>query len=293
MIYLIVVNFTLFAVIFHQILYWHWFWQLKEYRLDRVRASFATKYDWLKAIKEQFDLRRWFRPKLTVRLAITGAISFLIESLSWLYLNLLYLTLGFTASQPLILQQIGGNIILVAVAPLTIPISLALTSPVFILAKKILVYVAKQKMNHFKGTVIGITGSYGKTSTKELLAFVLSQKHKVAKTERNDNSEIGVAKTVLRLKGDENFFVVEMGAYKIGEIKQICDTVKPKIGIITGLGDQHLALFGSLDNLRKAKYELVDSLPNNGFRLIAGVDFSSDRPDEFSRSASSFTGGGR
>lgn len=129
-------------------------------------------------------------------------------------------------------------------------------------------------MSNFKGTVIGVTGSFGKSSTKELLAAILSEKFKVDKTQKNNNSEIGVAQTVLKLKTNSDIFVVEMGAYKIGEIKAICNIVKPKIGIITGLGDQHLGLFGSLSNIKKAKYELIESLPKNGFSLIADKDFS-------------------
>lgn len=128
-------------------------------------------------------------------------------------------------------------------------------------------------MKTFKGVVIGVTGSYGKSSTKELLYQVLKTKFKVAKTPGNTNSEIGVAQSLLSLKGDEEVFIVEMGAYKMGEIKAICNIVRPKIGVITGLGDQHLSLFGSLENLRRAKYELVESLPKDGLALVADKDF--------------------
>lgn len=129
-------------------------------------------------------------------------------------------------------------------------------------------------MRNFPGLVIGITGSYGKSSTKELLAQVLSLKYKVAKTEGNDNSEIGVAQRVLKLAGNEEVFIAEMGAYSRGEIRSICEIVKPKIGIITGIGDQHLGLFGSLEDIKKTKYELVESLPKDDLGLVADVDFS-------------------
>ena len=117
--------------------------------------------------------------------------------------------------------------------------------------------------------VIGITGSYGKTSVKEILAHLLTSKYKVCKTRGTDNTAIGVAKTILKnLNQSHQLFVVEMGAYTKGEIKKICNLVKPSIGIITGITNQHLGLFGSLDNIIKAKYELIKSLPANGLAVF-------------------------
>lgn len=132
-------------------------------------------------------------------------------------------------------------------------------------------------MKDFKGIVVGITGSYGKSSTKELLAAVLSKKFKIAMTSKNVNSEIGVAQTVLDWSDEIEIGIVEMGAYKIGEIKAICGIVHPQIGIITGIGDQHLSLFGSLKNIKKAKYELIESLPKNGKAFIAGKNFTENK----------------
>lgn len=218
---------------FHQTLYWVWFWQIKEYRRDRFLAGISKKN-----FLDQYNLRYWPRPKLTARAVITLLVAQLF---------------------------IGVNFLL---APLTIALAVGIVTPIFILYKK---YLIKKATGKFKGLVIGITGSYGKSSTKELLAHVLSLKFKVAKTPKNINSEIGVAQTVLKLKGDEEVFIVEMGAYKRGEIKAICEMVKPKIGIITGIGDQHLGLFGSLENLKKAKYELVDVTEKS---FIAEKDFS-------------------
>jgi len=117
--------------------------------------------------------------------------------------------------------------------------------------------------------VIGITGSYGKSSTKEFLATILSAKYKVCKTSANRNSEIGVAETVLReLKPEHEIFIVEMGAYRTGEIKAICDIVHPTIGVLTAVSEQHLALFGSLEATKKAKYELIEALPENGIAIF-------------------------
>lgn len=227
-----------FIVFIHQVLYWIWLWQLKEYRLDRFKGGFSWK-----CLIQQFDLRVWWQPKLTLR-AVLSAILALI---------------------------LNGAIVL---TPLSCALAVGLVSPVFIFWKEILVWRAKRKLAGFKGTVIGITGSYGKSSTKEMLAQVLSSRFQILATQGNNNSEIGVAQTVLKkLKGDEDFFIVEMGAYKIGEIRDICKIVRPKVGIITGIGDQHLELFGSLENIRQAKYELIDSLPTDGFGLVADKDF--------------------
>jgi len=91
------------------------------------------------------------------------------------------------------------------------------------------------------------------------------KKYRIAKTDANQNTDVGVAISILNnLKRDTEFFIVEMGAYKKGEIKTICDFVKPKYGIITALGNQHLELFGSKKNLIEAKSELLKCLPKNG-----------------------------
>jgi UDP-N-acetylmuramoyl-tripeptide--D-alanyl-D-alanine ligase len=122
-------------------------------------------------------------------------------------------------------------------------------------------------MKHVR--TIGITGSYGKTSTKEFLFSILSSRYKVAKTSGNNNTNMGVAATVLRDVDDSyDFFLCEMGAYRIGEIKEICAIAQPVGGILTGINEQHLNLFGSLENTKRGKFELLQSLPKDGFAVI-------------------------
>ena len=135
--------------------------------------------------------------------------------------------------------------------------------------------IVKKAEKKIKGlaelTTIGIAGSYGKTSTKEILYFLLSEKYNVLKTEANINTQMGVAKTALNFLGEKHkFFICEMAAYKKGEIKSISDIVKPKIGILTGVNEQHLALFGSQENIIKGKYELIESLPSDGLAIFNG-----------------------
>jgi UDP-N-acetylmuramoyl-tripeptide--D-alanyl-D-alanine ligase len=131
---------------------------------------------------------------------------------------------------------------------------------------------AKEKIAGRKDLIIiGITGSYGKTSTKEFLAAILSKKFKVLKTDKHQNSEIGISQCILdNLASEHQVFVVEMGAYGVGGIKLLCDIVRPKIGILTGINEQHLSLFGSQANIIQTKYELIKSLPKDGLAIFNG-----------------------
>jgi len=125
-------------------------------------------------------------------------------------------------------------------------------------AKRIL-----KSMPHLK--VIGITGSYGKTSVKHFLTRILSEKYNVVMTPGSYNTPMGVTITVRNhLKPIHEVFVCEMGAKQIGDIKELCDLANPQIGILTAVADQHLDTFGSIENIQKGKFELIDSLPSSG-----------------------------
>ncbi len=125
-------------------------------------------------------------------------------------------------------------------------------------AKKIL-------SSHRDLTVIGITGSYGKTSTKYFLTKILSSKYNVLMTPASYNTPMGVVKTVREmLKPSHEIFVCEMGAKNKGDIKELCDIVHPTTGIITSVGPQHLESFGSIENVTDTKFELADALGKNG-----------------------------
>jgi len=121
--------------------------------------------------------------------------------------------------------------------------------------------------------VVAITGSYGKTSTKEFLSAILSPKFKVLKTKEHQNSEIGCAKCILDdLKPTHQIFIAEVGAYNKGKVKQVCQMLGPKIGIVTGVNEQHLALFGSMENLLSAEGggELAVFLEKTGLLVVNG-----------------------
>ncbi len=117
--------------------------------------------------------------------------------------------------------------------------------------------------------VIGITGSYGKTSTKHYLETILSEHFDVLMTPGSYNTTMGVIRTVREyLKPYHEVFIVEMGAKQRGDIKEICDLVHPGIGIITAVGEQHLESFKSIENVQATKFELVDSLPAGGLAVL-------------------------
>lgn len=117
--------------------------------------------------------------------------------------------------------------------------------------------------------IIGITGSYGKTSTKHYLYRILSEQFDVLMTPGSFNTPMGVIRTVRELmKPYNNVFIVEMGAKQIGDIKEICDLVHPQIGIITAVGEQHLESFKTIENVQRTKFELADALPSDGFAVL-------------------------
>ncbi len=118
-------------------------------------------------------------------------------------------------------------------------------------------------------TVIGITGSYGKTSMKHFVTKLLAADRNVYMTPGNFNTELGVTIAVRRdLKPLHEVFVCEMGARRVGEIKAVCDIAKPTYGILTSIGPQHLETFGSMENIIHTKFELADALPQDGTLFV-------------------------
>ena len=121
--------------------------------------------------------------------------------------------------------------------------------------------------------IIGITGSYGKTSVKYYLTTLLKGKYDVLMTPESYNTPMGVVKTVRgSLKATHEIFVCEMGAKWVGDIKELCDIVHPHHGVITSIGPQHLESFKTLDAVKSTKFELADSLPEGGMLFLNGDD---------------------
>ncbi len=128
--------------------------------------------------------------------------------------------------------------------------------------------LAREHRRQFDIPVIGITGTNGKTTTKELIAAVLSQKYNVLYTQGNFNNDVGVPKTLFRLNKEHEIAVIEMGASHPGDIKTLAETAEPTCGLITNVGRAHLQGFGSFEGVIKTKCELYDFLRSRKDSLI-------------------------
>ncbi len=128
--------------------------------------------------------------------------------------------------------------------------------------------LAREHRRQFNIPVIGITGTNGKTTTKELVAAVLRQKYNVLYTQGNFNNDVGVPKTLFRLTGEHEIAVIEMGASHPGDIKTLAETAEPTCGLITNVGKAHLQGFGSFEGVIKTKCELYDFLRTRQDGLI-------------------------
>lgn len=194
---------------------------------------------------------------------LCGIIAFLVLSFAkdhmWRILSLLTLVVGISMLS--LFSSINISMANILITPLEKAINLGYLRS------------ARKRIRHFKPRVIGITGSYGKTGTKDILSFILSAKYKVLKTPGSYNTPMGICKVVRgQLGHEQEIFVVEMGARNRGDIKELCDLVRPKIGILTAIGPQHLEMFKTMDSLIKTKYELIESLPPDGTAVLNGDD---------------------
>lgn len=149
------------------------------------------------------------------------------------------------------------------------------TSPKHILVDdslETLQLLAKLHRDKLNTPILAITGSNGKTTTKELISAVLSSEKKICFTKGNLNNHIGVPLSLLEIKPDTEIAIIEMGANHIGEIAFLCELVSPNYGIITNIGKAHLEGFGSLEGVIKAKSELYDTIRQNNGEIILNND---------------------
>jgi len=243
--------------------WWLQNWQLREYRWDRLKANFSTKDGFLNLINLWFFKGILPRPQKSGRvLMILGIFVFLSGTLFSFNqdTNLLPLYLITIIWERTIWLSLGIAVLISKI-------------PVWI-AQKILFHLAKKIISEATNvTIVGITGSFGKSSTKELLVHLLKSKfssENILWNPENQNNEIAIARLVLKnklffKKDKQKIFVVEIGAYRLEEIKKVCEFIQPQIGILTGLNAQHIALFGSQRNIQKAKFELAESVSDKVF----------------------------
>lgn len=160
--------------------------------------------------------------------------------------------------------------ILYYLAPYTLYLANILVKPVENAVNKYYFDMARNKVKDFDDLkIVGITGSYGKTSTKFITAMILEEKYNVLKTPESYNTPMGVSKVINNtLNSEHEAFVVEMGARNIGDIKEMAELAGPKIGVITSIGPTHLETFINIDNIMKTKYELIEALPPDGIAIF-------------------------
>lgn len=132
--------------------------------------------------------------------------------------------------------------------------------------------LATHHRSRFHIPVVAVTGSNGKTTTKDMVAAVLAQRWPVLKTEGNFNNRIGVPHTLFRITARHHAAVIEMGVDQQGQTTRLCEIVRPTIGLITNIGPDHLEFFGSMEGSAQAKAELLDMLPADGTAILNADD---------------------
>ena len=199
-------------------------------------------------------------------LKITKRMSRLYAMLCFLYLAISFVTLALALSYSKYLRASVLTLTPVFV-PIIVPLAVILIYPFEKLTYEYYKKRCKKTLEARHNLIkIAITGSFGKTSTKNFLAKFLGLKYKVCSTPSSFNTPMGICKVVSSdLKEDDEIFIVEMGAKRIGDIKELCDMVEPDAGIITAVGEQHLETFKNLDNVILTKSELYENLPEDAF----------------------------
>lgn len=132
--------------------------------------------------------------------------------------------------------------------------------------------LATHHRSRFDIPVVAVTGSNGKTTTKDMIASVMAHRWRILKTEGNLNNRIGVPQTLFRLNGRHEGAVIEMGVDNLGQTTRLCEIARPTIGVITNIGPDHLEFFGSMDRSAQAKAELLDLLPSDGATVLNADD---------------------
>jgi UDP-N-acetylmuramoyl-tripeptide--D-alanyl-D-alanine ligase len=265
--------------------------QLKEYRVDRLLSFLKTAsgkqllmhYEYMWRVIGGLALYLTTHRVLSLQIILT--IIFAVDIAAALYrqrsCDLRRPAMTGKAVLLLLLSILFEGFLLVFTLQNPVLLLVLLTRPALTLVAVMLVHIpsslvkrrkieqAKRKMQTYSHLiVIGITGSYGKTSVKEFVAHILGQSYRVVKTPRNTNTDIGIAAFILSTDfSGIDVFVCEMGAYRKGEISAICDMVEPLVGILTAINEQHIDLFGSIQNTHDAKYELLKAIPERGYAI--------------------------
>jgi UDP-N-acetylmuramoyl-tripeptide--D-alanyl-D-alanine ligase len=136
-------------------------------------------------------------------------------------------------------------------------------------AQKALWAWAAQRRSEFHGSVVGVTGSVGKTTTREMIHTILQSRLQGVASPQNYNNHVGVPLSLMAMEPHHDYAVIELGANHLGEIAALADLARPTIGVITGIGDAHLGIFGGRERIAQAKAELLAALPSDGWAVLA------------------------
>jgi len=219
-----------------------------------------------RSVKTKVPLVKTARVK---RLLVTFVLLSFLFGL--LYMTIVNLIAMFGSEDALLYKLRYGAICLSPMfLPIVVLLSYYVNEPFERYNKRSYVQKCKQMLEDRPDLIkIAITGSYGKTSVKEILSVILSEKYNVLATPYSFNTPMGICKTVKKLDSGHEVFIAEMGARNEGDIKELADIVKPKYAIMTGVIDQHIETFGSVTKIKKTKYELIEALPGDGFAVFS------------------------
>lgn len=210
------------------------------------------------------EIKKPFRPTPRARRLLGAA--FVLAALVMLFAALVVFPLTIDDEFKVLLLTAAGLLNLL-LAPVWLMLGNALMTPVEALFRRRFLAKAKGVIQQINPTVIGITGSYGKTTTKNYITDILNGRYKVYATPKSYNTVMGICLAINNDLSDNfavDYFVVEMGAYFQGEIRRICDLTPPSISVVVEVGPQHLERFGTLENTATAKYEIIKALPPDG-----------------------------
>ena len=244
------------------------------YDLEFVSAILLLSIALILVLNGLFVRREIANDQNKKKLVVTARIKRLITTTLILYMipvgTFIYLFSDYKAAW-IIICIIG---IMTYLNSLIVFIAMIINSPI---EKMVYLYYkskAQSKLSKMdKLKIIGITGSYGKTSSKNILSDILNIKYNALPTPHNWNTYNGLIMTINNyLDKFTDIFIAEMGAYVKGEIAGLCKLIKPQYGILTTIGTAHLESFGSEENIIKGKFELIESLPSDGFAVLNGDD---------------------
>lgn len=210
------------------------------------------------------EVKKAFRPTPRARRLLAAA--FMLAALNMALYAGVILSISLDAELKVALVTATG-VLLYLSAPLFLMLGNVLLIPVEMFFRRRFIAQAKQVMAQLQPTVIGITGSYGKTTTKNFIADILNGRYKAYATPKSYNTMMGICLAINNDLADNyaiDYFIVEMGAYFQGEIRRICDLTPPQISVVVEVGPQHLERFVTLENTATAKYEIIKGLPPDG-----------------------------